>query len=86
MSKGVEWALHTCLNLTWVEGDAVIKGRDFSVSQKPAQVLSDLNFAWMSYQQMRRGAITLFSDVVYADLADSTNFVTSKSFSPNVAF
>jgi Rrf2 family protein len=21
MSEGVEWALHTCLNLTWVEGD-----------------------------------------------------------------
>ena len=21
MSQGVEWALHTCLNLTWVEGD-----------------------------------------------------------------
>jgi hypothetical protein len=71
--------------LTWVEGDAVVKGRDFSVSENPAQVLSDLNFAWMSYQQMRRGAITLFSDVIYADVADSTDLVRSRTFSRHVA-
>jgi hypothetical protein len=39
----------------------------------------------MSYQQMQRGAITLFSDVIYADVADSTDLVTSKTFSPHVA-
>ena len=57
--------------LPWVEGDAVIRGREFEVSENPVQVLESLDFAWMSYMQARRGAMTLFSDIIYADVSNS---------------
>ena len=69
----------------WVNGDAVIKGRSFSVSETPIQVLESLDFAWMSYMQARRGGLTLFSDVIYADVSNSDSFATSKTFSPHVS-
>lgn len=69
----------------WVDGDAVIKGRNFSVSETPIQVLESLDFAWMSYMQARRGGLTLFSDVIYADVSNSDSFATSKTFSPHVS-
>jgi hypothetical protein len=71
--------------LPWLDGDAVVKGREFSVNQDPAQILDTLDFAWMSYQQMRRGAITLYSDVVYSRNTDSDSFATSKTFSRHVS-
>lgn len=71
--------------LPWVEGDAVVRGRSFAVSENPAQVLESLDFAWMSYMQARRGAVTLFSDVIYADVTNDGSFVSSKAFSPHVA-
>ena len=55
-----------------------IKGRDFDVSENPAQVLESLDFAWMSYMQARRGAVTLFSDVIYADVSNSGSFASQK--------
>ena len=67
--------------LPWVNGDAVINGRAFAVSENPVQVLELLDFAWMSYMQARRGAVTLFSDVIYADVSNSGSFATSKTFS-----
>jgi len=71
--------------LAWSEGDAVVRGRDFKVSATPADVLEHLNFAWMSYQEARRGAITLFSDVIYGNVSNSDSFVTSGMFSPSVS-
>jgi hypothetical protein len=71
--------------LPWIDGDAVIKGRKFSVNQTPADVLEDLDFVWMSYMQARRGAITLFSDIIYADVSNSTSFAKSRTFSDHVA-
>jgi hypothetical protein len=71
--------------LPWVNGDAVINGREFAVSEDPVQVLESLDFAWMSYMQARRGAITLFSDVIYADVSNSGSFARSKTFSPHVS-
>ncbi len=71
--------------LPWVNGDAVIRGREFAVSEDPVQVLESLDFAWMSYMQAKRGAITLFSDIIYADVSNSDSFARSKTFSPHVS-
>jgi hypothetical protein len=71
--------------LPWIDGDAVVRGREFSVNQNPGQVLDSLDFAWMSYQQARRGAITLYSDVLYTKNGDSDSFARSKTFSPHVS-
>ncbi len=69
----------------WVSGDAVIRGRSFEVQQNPIQVLESLNFAWMSYQQAKNGPLTLFTDVIYASVANSDSFLTSRTFSPHVS-
>ncbi|HWK37422.1 MAG TPA: hypothetical protein VNQ81_11240 [Povalibacter sp.] len=71
--------------LPWSDGDAAVRGRHFNVQQNPAQVLEDLDFAWMSYQEARRGAITLFSDVIYGDISNSDSLVRSRNFSPSVS-
>jgi hypothetical protein len=68
----------------WVSGDAVVRGRSFSVNETPIEVLEELNFAWMSYQQAKNGPLTLFSDVIYASVASGGSFATSRTFSPNV--
>ena len=69
----------------WVDGDATIKGRNFEVSETPVEVLETLDFAWMSYMQARRGAVTLFSDVIYAENTNSDSIARSKTFSPHVS-
>jgi len=71
--------------LPWLDGDAVVRGREFSINQNPGQLLDSLDFAWMSYQQARRGAVTLYSDVVYTDNSKSDSFASSKTFSPHVS-
>ncbi|KWT64585.1 hypothetical protein [Hyphomicrobium sulfonivorans] len=70
--------------LTWVDGNATVRGRDFSVQQNPGQVLSDLEGVWMSYMEAKRGAITLFSDVIYADIGNSSSFARSHTFTPHI--
>jgi hypothetical protein len=69
----------------WVTGDAVVRGRQFDVNENPGQVLSSLDFAFMAYMQARRGAITLYSDIVYTDNTNTADFARSKTFSPHVA-
>lgn len=71
--------------LPWINGDAVVRGRQFDVNQNPGQVLDSLDFAFMGYMQARRGAITLYSDIVYSDNTDSDSFARSKTFSPHVS-
>jgi hypothetical protein len=71
--------------LPWIDGDAVIRGRQFDVHQNPGQVVDSLDFAFMGYMQARRGAITLYSDIVYSDNSNSDDFARSKTFSPHVA-
>lgn len=56
----------------WVTGDAVIKGRSFTVSETPIEVLEQVNTVWMSYQQAKNGPLTLFTDVMYASVATRT--------------
>lgn len=71
--------------LPWMDGDAVVRGRQFDVNQNPGQVLDTLDFAFMGYMQARRGAITLYTDIVYSDNTNSGDFARSKTFSPHVA-
>ncbi len=40
---------------------------------------------WMSYQQAKKGPLTLFTDVMYASVANSDSFLISKTFSPHVS-
>jgi hypothetical protein len=63
-----------------VSGDAVVRGRSFSVNETPIEVLEELNFAWMSYQQAKNGPLTLFSDVIYASVTSGGSFATSRTF------
>ena len=69
----------------WITGDAVIKGRSFTVSETPIEVLEQVNMVWMSYQQAKNGPLTLFTDVMYASVANSDSFLISKTFSPHVS-
>jgi hypothetical protein len=69
----------------WVTGDAVVRGRSFSVDETPVDVLEHLDFAWMSYMQARRGAYTFFTDIIYADIGNSDSLVRSHRFSPHVS-
>ena len=65
--------------LPWISGNAVVKGRGLDVAVDPAQVIDALNWpdivpAWMSYAEARRGPLSLFNDIVWADLAGSEGF------------
>lgn len=71
--------------LPWVSGDVIDKGREFTVDENPAEILQSLDFVWMSYMQTRRGAVTLFADIIYADVSNSDLFVASKEFSRHVS-
>ncbi len=44
-----------------------------------------LDFAYMSYQEARRGAVTLFSDIIYTKNTDSGSFARSYEFSRHVS-
>jgi hypothetical protein len=65
--------------LPWISGDVVVKGRGLDVAVDPAQVIDHLNWpdivpAWMSYAEARRGPLSLFNDIVWADVAGSEGF------------
>ena len=60
--------------LPWISGDVVVKGRPFDVAVDPAQIIDALNWpdivpAWMSYTEARRGPLSLFNDIVWADVS-----------------
>ena len=65
--------------LPWISGDVVVKGRTLDVAVDPAQIIDSLNWpdivpAWMSHAEARRGPLSLFNDIVWADLAGSEGF------------
>ena len=65
--------------LPWISGDVVVKGRPLDVAVDPAQIIDALNWpdivpVWMSYAEARRGPLSLFNDIVWADLAGSEGF------------
>ena len=65
--------------LPWISGDVVVKGRTLDVAVDPGQIIDSLNWpdivpAWFSYAEARRGPLSLFNDIVWADLAGSEGF------------
>ena len=70
--------------LPWISGDVVVKGRTLDVAVDPAQIIDSLNWpdivpAWMSHAEARRGPLSLFNDIVWADLAGSEGFTRTSS-------
>lgn len=65
--------------LPWMTGDVVVKGRTLDVSVDPAQLIDHLDWpvivpAWMSHAEARRGPLSLFNDIVWADVTGSGGF------------
>jgi len=65
--------------LPWMTGDVVVKDRALDVSVDPAQLIDHLNWpdivpAWMSHAEARRGPLSLFNDIVWADVTGSGGF------------
>ena len=74
--------------LPWISGDVVVKRRTLDVAVDPAQIIDNLNWpaivpAWFSYAEARRGPLSLFNDIVWADLDDSEGF--SRTFHRRLA-
>jgi len=69
--------------LTWLSGNMVVKGRAFDVAVDPVQIIDALDWStlpiWMSYAEARRGPLSLFNDIVYAQLSGSGGFTGSVS-------
>jgi hypothetical protein len=55
-----------------------IKGRTFDVQVDPTEMFEHLDWstlpAWMSYAEARNGRISLFNDIVYANVSGSGGF------------
>lgn len=69
--------------LPWISGNMVVKGRALDVAVDPIQIIDHLDWStlpiWMSYAEARRGPLSLFNDVVYAQLSGSGGFTRSVS-------
>jgi hypothetical protein len=70
--------------LPWISGNMVVKGRALDVAVDPSQVINHLDWSdivpvWMSYTEARRGPLSLFNDIVYANLSGSGGFSGSVS-------
>jgi len=61
--------------IPWLSGDMVVKGRAFDVAVDPIQLFEHLDWstlpAWMSYAEARRGPLSLFNDIIYANVTGS---------------
>src|SRR5262245_33406149 len=65
--------------LPWISGDVVVKRRTLDVAVDPAQIIDALDWpdivpVWMSYTEARRGPLSLFNDIVWANLDHSEGF------------
>src|SRR5262245_15933060 len=65
--------------LPWISGDVVVKRRTLDVAVDPAQIIDALDWpdivpVWMSYAEARRGPLSLFNDIVWANLDHSEGF------------
>jgi hypothetical protein len=62
----------------------VVKGRPLNVAVDPTQIIDHLDWptivpVWMSYAEARRGPLSFFNDVVYAQVSGSGGFSGSVS-------
>jgi hypothetical protein len=74
-----EFSFTPYLWLPWMSGNVVVKGRGFDVAVDPAQLITALDWptivpAWMSYAEARRGPLSLFNDIVWADVSGGGGF------------
>jgi hypothetical protein len=69
--------------LPWISGNMVVKGRGLNVAVDPVEVIDHLDWStlpmWMSYAEARRGPLSLFNDIVYAQLSGAGGFTRSVS-------
>ena len=69
--------------MSWLNGNVTLRGRDLDMNVGPKQLINALDWSdfpiWMSYAEARLGKLSLFNDVVYAKVADSKAFVTSRT-------
>jgi hypothetical protein len=69
--------------LPWISGNMVVKGRALDVAVDPVEIIDHLDWStlpmWMSYAEARRGQLSLFNDVVYAQLSGAGGFTRSVS-------
>jgi hypothetical protein len=67
--------------IPWMSGNTVVRGRAFDVSVDPSEIFGNLNWstipAWMSYAEARNGPVSLFNDIVYANLSGAKDFARS---------
>lgn len=68
----------------WVQGNATVRGRSFNVYASPVDVLENLDFAWMSYMQAKKGPLTLFADVIYVDESTSASVFSSRTLASGI--
>ena len=67
----------------FLKGDATIKGRTAAVDFTPVDVLKHLNAVpFMGAIEARRGAFSVYGDIVYANVAGSGSFVRARNFGP----
>ena len=73
----------------WLSGNMTVKGRTFDVQVDTIEMLDHLNWstlpAWMSYAEARNGPISLFNDIVYANVTGSKDFARLPSASAGVS-
>jgi len=69
--------------LPWISGNMVVKGRALDVAVDPSEIIDHLDWStlpmWMSYAEARRGPLSLFNDIVYAQLSDEGGFTRTVS-------
>ena len=71
--------LHAIWLVTLDLGEHMVKGRALDVAVDPSQVINHLDWSdivpvWMSYTEARRGPLSLFNDIVYANLSGAGGF------------
>ncbi|CAA2136803.1 hypothetical protein HYPP_00152 [Hyphomicrobium sp. ghe19] len=64
--------------IPWMSGNMAVRGRAFDVNANPGEIFSHLDWstlpAWMSYAEARNGPVSLFNDIVYANITGAKNF------------
>jgi hypothetical protein len=69
--------------LPFLTGSVEIKGRTTEIDVSPIDILSHLETVpWMSYIEARRGPLSFYSDVFYANAGISGSAVKPRDFGP----
>src|SRR5215831_10023218 len=67
--------------LPWIQGNVEIKRRTTGIDIDPIQVLDHLErMPWMSYIEARRGPLSFYNDVFYANIGVSGSGIKARDF------